>query len=66
VLSSIAQAILISEETDEWISEEKEHVNEETETLVGEAYPPPAAQKGLSDLILSKFITLINIGSDED
>jgi len=28
--------------------------------------PPPTAQKGLSDLILSKFITLINIGSDED
>jgi len=44
----------------------EKHVNEETETLVGEAYPPPAAQKSLSDLILSKFITLINIASDED
>ncbi len=48
------------------LANRKKCVNEATETLVGEAYPPPAAQKGLSDLILSKFITLINIGSDED
>jgi len=48
------------------LANRKKRVNEATETLVGEAYPPPAAQKGLGDLILSKFITLINIGSDED
>ena len=66
MLSSISKRFLSQKKRPSGSSKRKKHVNEETETLVGGAYPPPAAHKGLSDLILSKFITLINIGSDED
>ena len=66
MLSSIAKRFLSQKKRPSGSAKRKKHVNEETETLVGEAYPPPAAQKALGDLILSKFITLINIGSDED